>query len=404
MRRNFSRSLSSKNACAVEAGCRDELSLRLSRFAVGDSVTQLQKRAFDGQKQNNRSGVNAHLDSNDRGKGGQREVLSCQPLRDEMDDELLHQVSAVGDARDERGAGNCDATEGQSRAERANQQRGHAESDERELPDAGGDGDHSGFLDPKAGNNERESRQPEPGREIHQALPPLRPEFLDRGQADAEHERIEPGPGGVIDPGLEAAERDAAVAGILPGKKPAQHESTDDDGARNDDGRAAPSNQTKEDQRQRQIELVFDGERPGVGEGSAAPEPDVLHGEKKFPERKHFRVLAPGGQEDVNGENDEVSWQDTQGAPGEKAPEIETLAPDQRREQLPADQVTAEDKEQIDADPAEAVDAAGKREAHDAGVVDKNNDDGESAEEIETGLALAILKARIDSELSTASR
>jgi hypothetical protein len=39
---------------------------------------------------------------------------------------------------------------------------------------------------------------------------------------------------------------------------------------------------------------------------------------------------------------------------------------------------------------------AGQREAHDAGVVDNDDDDRESAEKIETRLALAIGKARID--------
>ena len=119
-------------------------------------------------------------------------------------------------------------------------------------------------------------------------------------------------------------------------------------------------------------------------------------------ERRNFQsgnisgILAPGGQQDVDGEDEEVGRQDAQGAPREETPEIEALAPRQRREQLPADQITAEDEEEIDPDPAETVGVAGKREAHDAGVVDDHNDDGESAEQIETGLALAVLKARID--------
>jgi hypothetical protein len=63
---------------------------------------------------------------------------------------------------------------------------------------------------------------------------------------------------------------------------------------------------------------------------------------------------------------------------------------------LPADQVTAEDEEEIDPDPPETVSIAGKREPHNAGVEDDHNDDGERAEKIETGLAFAVLKARID--------
>ena len=38
----------------------------------------------------------------------------------------------------------------------------------------------------------------------------------------------------------------------------------------------------------------------------------------------------------------------------------------ERREQLSADQVTAQDEEKIDADPAETMDSSGKRESHDA--------------------------------------
>jgi RNase P protein component len=39
---------------------------------------------------------------------------------------------------------------------------------------------------------------------------------------------------------------------------------------------------------------------------------------------------------------------------------------------------------------------AGQREAHNAGVIDDNNDDRESAEKIETRLPLAVRKARVD--------
>ena len=70
----------------------------------------------------------------------------------------------------------------------------------------------------------------------------------------------------------------------------------------------------------------------------------------------------------------------------------------ERGEQLPADQISAEDEEKIDPDPAEAMDAAGHRETHDAGVINDHDDDGEGAEKIETGLTLAILETRIDGD------
>ena len=43
--------------------------------------------------------------------------------------------------------------------------------------------------------------------------------------------------------------------------------------------------------------------------------------------------------------------------------------------------------------------AAGRRKAHDASVINDDNDDGEGAQQIEAGLAFAILKAWIDCRL-----
>jgi hypothetical protein len=63
---------------------------------------------------------------------------------------------------------------------------------------------------------------------------------------------------------------------------------------------------------------------------------------------------------------------------------------------LSADQVTAEDKEKIDPDPAETMHVAGQREAHDARVIKDDDDDRESAEKIETGLALTVCEARVN--------
>ena len=63
---------------------------------------------------------------------------------------------------------------------------------------------------------------------------------------------------------------------------------------------------------------------------------------------------------------------------------------------MAADQVTTEDKEKINTDPAEAIDPAGQFESEKRGVVNDDDDDGERAEKIETWLALAILKARVD--------
>src|SRR3977135_1543620 len=141
-----------------------------------------------------------------------------------MEDELLHQIRAVGEAGDKGGARNSNPAKGQPRTNGADKERRHAERDERELPDTSGHGDYFGFLDPKGGNDEREAGRPEPGRQIHQALPPKRPKFFDRGQSDAEDERIEAGPGGVVDQGLETAEVYAFLAQILVTEERAQRE------------------------------------------------------------------------------------------------------------------------------------------------------------------------------------
>ena len=63
---------------------------------------------------------------------------------------------------------------------------------------------------------------------------------------------------------------------------------------------------------------------------------------------------------------------------------------------MTTDQVAAEHKEKIDTDPAEPVQAIGKREPENAGVVNDNQDDREGAEKIETRLTLAVGKARVD--------
>jgi hypothetical protein len=66
---------------------------------------------------------------------------------------------------------------------------------------------------------------------------------------------------------------------------------------------------------------------------------------------------------------------------------------------LSADQVTAEDEEKIDTDPAEAINAAGQFESEKRRVINDDDDDGERTEKIETRLTFAMLKARVDYRL-----
>ena len=122
----------------------------------------------------------------------------------------------------------------------------------------------------------------------------MRAEFLDGGEDNPEHERIETSPRRIVDPGLETTERNAGVVEILMSEKRTQRDSAENNSAGNNRRRAGPAIHKKQDERQRQIKLVFDGERPRVREGGAAMKRDVLNRKQKFPERLcHVRILAP---------------------------------------------------------------------------------------------------------------
>ena len=74
-------------------------------------MAQLQEWAFDCEKQNRSSEVNAEFDAEKSGNRSQRDVVVARAkLRDEVHDDFLNQVCAVSDAGHERGAGNCNAT------------------------------------------------------------------------------------------------------------------------------------------------------------------------------------------------------------------------------------------------------------------------------------------------------
>jgi hypothetical protein len=70
---------------------------------------------------------------------------------------------------------------------------------------------------------------------------------------------------------------------------------------------------------------------------------------------------------------------------------------------LAADQITAKNEEQINADPAETIETAGRRETEERGVINRDDDDCQGAKKIEPRLALTSREARIDYELATTS-
>ena len=240
-------------------------------------MAEEQERAFDGEEENRSDSVNTKLDPEQGSGGGHCDFARGAKLRDEMDHEFLNEVGAVGNAGDESGARDFDPAKWKPRTDRADEERGHAKSDERKLPDGHCDSDGFRLAEIKGITDYRQGRQPKPGREVRDCFPPARTESLNRGLRDTEHKRIESAPGRVIDPGLIAAKSDALFAEILQGKKPAEREPEKNDRARNEKRSATPTDHQEQDEREEQIELVFDRERPGVGERGTAAESDVLN-------------------------------------------------------------------------------------------------------------------------------
>jgi hypothetical protein len=202
---------------------------------------------------------------------------------------------------------------------------------------------------------------------------------------------------------LVAAKSNAGLGEILKGKERSKGKSTEDNKAWHKQRCAPPTIHDEKNKRQEQIELVFDCERPGMRKGRAAAEPNVLDGAEKLPEGENLRILPPRWQEKVDRENDEVRRENAQGAAGKEAPEFDLVAARERREELAADQITAEDEEEINADPAETIEPAGRFETEKRRVINRDNDDCQRAKKIETRLALPSREARIDCELATAS-
>ena len=79
------------------------------------------------------------------------------------------------------------------------------------------------------------------------------------------------------------------------------------------------------------------------------------------------------------------------------------MAAGEGSEQLPANQVSAKHEKQVDTDPTEAIDSAGKLKSEKRSVINDHHDNGQCAEKIEPRLAFAICEARIDFELMMVS-
>src|ERR1700674_2872959 len=101
----------------------------LSVASCGEAMSELKKGAFDGEEENGASGVNTGFDKEVGRERQERDVTRGAEFAHEMDDELVAQVNAVGDAREERGAGHFDSPERQTWTDGAKEKRGHSESD-----------------------------------------------------------------------------------------------------------------------------------------------------------------------------------------------------------------------------------------------------------------------------------
>ena len=71
-------------------------------------MAELEERTFDGEKEDGSHGKNAKCNGDDRTDGSQRDPVIGAELAHEMDNELLHQIGAVGNARDKGRAGDFD--------------------------------------------------------------------------------------------------------------------------------------------------------------------------------------------------------------------------------------------------------------------------------------------------------
>src|SRR5690348_16658719 len=119
--------------------------------------------------------------------------------------------------------------------------------------------------------------------------------FFNRGDHDSEHERIEPGPGWVINPRLKSAKGNAPMnRGILCSQKSPQHDAANNNAARKNNGGTGPPKEDQQNEWESEIKLIFHCKRPGVRKRGTTVQSDILQGEQEFPERlSHIRIFAP---------------------------------------------------------------------------------------------------------------
>ena len=75
-------------------------------------MADLEERTFHREEEDGARSKYAELNGNDRAGRSLRDVATGTELQDEMDNELLHEIGAVSDARDKGHARNADAAKG----------------------------------------------------------------------------------------------------------------------------------------------------------------------------------------------------------------------------------------------------------------------------------------------------
>jgi hypothetical protein len=117
-----------------------------------------------------------------------------------------------------------------------------------------------------------------------------------------------------------------------------------------------------------------------------------------------LRIFAPGRQQKIYREHHKIRGHDPKRATSKEASKIDALATREWREQLSTDQITAENEEKINSDPAKAMHPARQRKTHDPGVINDDHNNRERAKKIEPWLAFTIGESRINSQLERRCR
>lgn len=142
--------------------------------------------------------------------------------------------------------------------------------------------------------------------------------------------------------------------------------------------------QANHQKRQQQIELEFYAKRPRVRKRSPTAQPKVLGEGEKLPERRHLLVIPQRRrQKVVDEQDDEISGKNTQGASLIKPGDAEFFSARGGFEQLAANKIATQDEEKVNPDPTEALHFKRKKESKNTGVIDEDQHNGQSAQEVE---------------------